>query len=41
MTDKPQNPSNQNRYADFISNQVRTGKVPGRPQDDKKPEDKK
>lgn len=35
MTDKPQD--NKQAYADFISKQVRSGQIPGRPQEDKKP----
>ena len=35
---KPQN--NSQAYVDFISNQVRKGKIPGRPPEEKKPESK-
>jgi hypothetical protein len=38
MNDKP---NNSQQYADFISKQVRSGQVPGRPTEDKKPEEKK
>jgi hypothetical protein len=38
MTDKP---NNSQKYADFISNQVQRGHVPGKPPENKKPEEKK
>jgi hypothetical protein len=39
MTDKPQNNSQQ--YVDFISKQVRSGQIPGKPPGESKPEEKK
>ena len=38
MSDNPQD--KKQAYADFISKQVRQGKVPGRPPEEKKPESK-
>jgi hypothetical protein len=39
MNDKPQNNSQQ--YVDFISKQVKSGQIPGKPSEDSKPEEKK